>query len=103
MCRPPTEDRLGLEPALGHNGGSGKIDEREDDVAAEATDDIERMEFQLTLRRRGISDKAVLRAMDEVPREHFVGANEVPSSPMPIRRCRSRAARPSASLTSSPT
>jgi protein-L-isoaspartate(D-aspartate) O-methyltransferase len=30
------------------------------------------MEFQLTLRRRGISDQAVLRAMDEVPREHFV-------------------------------
>src|SRR6186997_2608135 len=30
------------------------------------------MEFMLTLRRRGISDKAVLRAMDEVPREHFV-------------------------------
>jgi protein-L-isoaspartate(D-aspartate) O-methyltransferase len=26
----------------------------------------------LTLRQRGISDKAVLRAMDEVPREHFV-------------------------------
>ena len=35
-------------------------------------DDVERMEFQLTLRRRGISDQAVLRAMDEVPREHFV-------------------------------
>jgi protein-L-isoaspartate(D-aspartate) O-methyltransferase len=34
--------------------------------------DVERMEFQLTLRRRGISDKAVLRAMDAVPREHFV-------------------------------
>ena len=30
------------------------------------------MEFQLGLRRRGISDQAVLRAMDEVPREHFV-------------------------------
>jgi protein-L-isoaspartate(D-aspartate) O-methyltransferase len=30
------------------------------------------MEFQLALRRRGISDQAVLRAMDEVPREHFV-------------------------------
>ena len=30
------------------------------------------MEFLLTLRRRGIADKAVLRAMDEVPREHFV-------------------------------
>jgi protein-L-isoaspartate(D-aspartate) O-methyltransferase len=32
----------------------------------------EKMRFQLTLRRRGISDQAVLRAMDEVPREHFV-------------------------------
>ena len=36
--------------------------------------DVERMEFQLALRRRGISDQAVLRAMDEVPREHFVSA-----------------------------
>jgi protein-L-isoaspartate(D-aspartate) O-methyltransferase len=36
------------------------------------TSDIERMEFQLSLRRHGISDQAVLRAMDEVPREHFV-------------------------------
>jgi len=36
--------------------------------------DVERMEFQLALRRRGISDQAVLRAMDEVPREHFVFA-----------------------------
>jgi len=33
-----------------------------------------RMEFQLTLRKRGITDKAVLRAMDEVPREQFVEA-----------------------------
>src|SRR5262249_49551280 len=32
------------------------------------------MEFLLTLRRRGIADKAVLRAMDEVPREGFVEA-----------------------------
>src|SRR5260370_7286468 len=30
------------------------------------------MEFQLALRRRGISDQAVLRAMEEVPRERFV-------------------------------
>jgi protein-L-isoaspartate(D-aspartate) O-methyltransferase len=30
------------------------------------------MMFQLTLRRRGISDQAVLRAMEEVPREAFV-------------------------------
>jgi protein-L-isoaspartate(D-aspartate) O-methyltransferase len=36
--------------------------------------DVARMEFQLALRRRGISDQAVLRAMDEVPREHFVAA-----------------------------
>jgi len=32
------------------------------------------MEFLLTLRRRGIVDAAVLRAMDEVPRERFVEA-----------------------------
>jgi protein-L-isoaspartate(D-aspartate) O-methyltransferase len=36
--------------------------------------DVERMEFQLGLRQRGISDQAVLRAMDEVPRQHFVTA-----------------------------
>jgi protein-L-isoaspartate(D-aspartate) O-methyltransferase len=30
------------------------------------------MEFLLNLRRHGIADAAVLRAMDEVPREHFV-------------------------------
>jgi protein-L-isoaspartate(D-aspartate) O-methyltransferase len=33
---------------------------------------VNRMEFLLSLRRRGISDQAVLRAMDEVPRENFV-------------------------------
>ena len=33
-----------------------------------------RMEFLLTLRRRGIGDQAVLRAMDEVPRGLFVEA-----------------------------
>jgi protein-L-isoaspartate(D-aspartate) O-methyltransferase len=33
------------------------------------------MAFLLTLRRRGIGDQAVLRAMDEVPRERFVEAN----------------------------
>src|SRR5437016_7290026 len=35
---------------------------------------VERMEFLLGLRRRGIGDQAVLKAMDEVPREHFVSA-----------------------------
>ena len=33
---------------------------------------VERMGFLLSLRRRGISDQAVLRAMDAVPREQFV-------------------------------
>jgi protein-L-isoaspartate(D-aspartate) O-methyltransferase len=36
-----------------------------------------RMEFQLSLRRRRITDQAVLRAMDEVPREDFVEAEFV--------------------------
>jgi protein-L-isoaspartate(D-aspartate) O-methyltransferase len=34
--------------------------------------DEDRMQFLLTLRRRGISDQGVLRAMDEVPRGQFV-------------------------------
>ena len=40
----------------------------------------QRMEFMLTLRRRGIGDQAVLRAMDEVPREHFVEAPQAESA-----------------------
>lgn len=38
------------------------------------------MEFLLTLRRRGIADQAVLRAMDEVPREYFVETAFAPSA-----------------------
>ena len=38
------------------------------------------MEFLLTLRRRGIADQAVLRAMDEVPREQFVETGFVDSA-----------------------
>jgi protein-L-isoaspartate(D-aspartate) O-methyltransferase len=34
------------------------------------------MLFQLTLRRRGISDQAVLRALEEVPREAFVAEGD---------------------------
>jgi protein-L-isoaspartate(D-aspartate) O-methyltransferase len=37
-----------------------------------ADESVERMEFLLALRQRGIVDQNVLRAMDEVPREHFV-------------------------------
>ena len=65
------------------------------------SDDVERMGFQLTLRRRGISNQAVLRAMDEVPREHFVTPNS-PTALTPITRCRSPVGRPSVSLTWSP-
>ena len=35
-------------------------------------DSVGRMQFLLSMRRRGITDAAVLRALDEVPREHFV-------------------------------
>src|SRR6201984_3817984 len=38
------------------------------------TDPTEKMMFQLTLRRRGISNQAVLRTMEEVPRDLFVWA-----------------------------
>jgi len=37
-----------------------------------ADDKVGRMEFLLSLRRRGIGDAAVLRALEEVPRELFV-------------------------------
>jgi protein-L-isoaspartate(D-aspartate) O-methyltransferase len=45
---------------------------RETPASGESPDSIERMEFLLTLRRRGITDAAVLRALDQVPREEFV-------------------------------
>ena len=38
----------------------------------ERNEKVSRMEFLLALRRRGIVDQAVLRAMDEIPREQFV-------------------------------
>ncbi len=40
----------------------------------------EKMMFQLTLRRRGISDQGVLRAMEEVPREAFVAEFDRPDA-----------------------
>lgn len=45
-----------------------------------AGSDEERMQFLLDLRRRGIGDAAVLRAMDEVPREYFVEPDMVESA-----------------------
>ena len=44
-------------------------------MLAQHNEDAGRMEFLLTLRRRGIADPAVLRAMDDVPRANFVGAD----------------------------
>ena len=41
-------------------------------IFSRGEDGEDRMQFLLTLRRRGISDQAVLRAMEEVPREQFV-------------------------------
>jgi protein-L-isoaspartate(D-aspartate) O-methyltransferase len=41
-----------------------------------AQDPPEKMMFQLNLRRRGISDQAVLRAMEAIPRELFVEAGD---------------------------
>jgi protein-L-isoaspartate(D-aspartate) O-methyltransferase len=45
-----------------------------------ADDRVGRMGFLLGLRRRGICDPAVLRAMDEVPREHFVRPENLDSA-----------------------
>ena len=45
---------------------------REVSLGSAESDGVGRMEFLLNLRRRGIMDPAGLRAMDEVPREHFV-------------------------------
>jgi protein-L-isoaspartate(D-aspartate) O-methyltransferase len=43
-----------------------------DRIMRDAKENNDRMEFLLMLRQRGISDAAVLRAMEEVPREYFV-------------------------------
>jgi protein-L-isoaspartate(D-aspartate) O-methyltransferase len=58
-------------------GSPVRVQRREEDHNQVSQPDLhrnQRMEFQLGLRRRGITDKAVLRAMDEVPREEFVEA-----------------------------
>jgi len=41
-------------------------------MAASGQSGREKLNFQLTLRRRGISDQAVLRALEDVPRDLFV-------------------------------
>jgi len=49
-------------------------------IQSPGDDKVGRMQFLLSLRRRGISNAAVLRAMDEVPREHFVESSFVDSA-----------------------
>jgi protein-L-isoaspartate(D-aspartate) O-methyltransferase len=46
-------------------------------AATGAGQNVDRMQFLLDLRRRGIMDAAVLRAMEEVPREEFVMPSHV--------------------------
>jgi protein-L-isoaspartate(D-aspartate) O-methyltransferase len=43
-------------------------------------DNVGRMQFLLALRKRGISTASVLRAMDQVPREHFVDTTHIDSA-----------------------
>jgi protein-L-isoaspartate(D-aspartate) O-methyltransferase len=61
-----SKDRRWLLWRRGKEPGSSDMAEPAGDEGAE------RMEFLLSLRRRGISDQAVLRAIDAVPREKFV-------------------------------
>ena len=66
------EEDVGREDVGREEVGREEVGREEvgrEDVGRE---DVGRMEFQLTLRRHGITDQAVLRAMDEVPREYFV-------------------------------
>jgi protein-L-isoaspartate(D-aspartate) O-methyltransferase len=57
---------------LGRLIGSRRGGDRPAADAPERDRSVERMEFLLGLRRRGISDQKVLRAMDDVPRAKFV-------------------------------
>ena len=61
-----SKDRRWLPWRRGKEPGSSDMAEPAGDEGAE------HMEFLLSLRRRGISDQAVLRAIDAVPREKFV-------------------------------
>ena len=47
---------------------------------ASGDDSVGRMQFLLALRKRGIGDAGVLRAMDQVPREHFVESRFIESA-----------------------
>ena len=68
-------------PARSHGPASSWLNWRSryhkgDDPPADHAAGVERMEFMLSLRRYGIMDAAVLRAMDDVPREYFVSVEQ---------------------------
>lgn len=72
-------------PFLNQTGGSASInlpynvpmkDAHEVHMAAAGRSPPEKMLFQLSLRRRGISDQAVLRAMDGIARDLFVSVGD---------------------------
>src|SRR5439155_21100987 len=63
-----SKDRRWLPWRRGAEPGSTDMTE----PAAWGDENVDRMEFLLSLRRRGVSDQAVLRAIDAVPREKFV-------------------------------
>src|SRR4051794_20837661 len=70
------------EPActcVGARAARGRFAERSRGVptGSPTEDNVGRMEFMLALRRRGISNAAVLKAMDEVRREQFVDSHQV--------------------------
>ena len=66
-------DLLNLIPGRQQESGAAKPLDPSPELPAEGSDErVQRMEFLLSLRRRGISAQAVLRAMDAVPREDFV-------------------------------
>jgi protein-L-isoaspartate O-methyltransferase len=72
-----------------------------DDLAERMTDDHRKIQLVMELRNKGVRDTRVLDAMERIPREAFVD-ERFALRPMPTRRCRSPAARRSASPSSSP-
>src|SRR5258708_8174198 len=74
----------------GANGGYGAISVRRLRLSVPTPPDlnVDQLKFVLDLRRRGIMDAAVLRAMEEVPRDRFVMPAHMRSAyldrPMPL-------------------
>jgi protein-L-isoaspartate(D-aspartate) O-methyltransferase len=70
----------GLKKLLKKGGSSEKPAASNISAKPPVDSSVARMEFLLGLRQRGIGDAAVLRAMDEVPREQFVETRDADSA-----------------------